>query len=98
MKKLAPETPNEMIPARRELASRVSAGIEVTLYWSAHDNSTSIEVWDPASAETLVFGVPREQALEAFYHPFAHLPQLIGISAEWSVSSDTRDQLNSERI
>ena len=59
--------------SRRELASRVSGGIEVTLYWSADDNSTSIEVWQSSSEETLHFTVAREAALEAFYHPFAHL-------------------------
>lgn len=59
---------------RRELARRVSGGIEVTLYWSAHDNSTTIEIWQPASEEALEFGVARERALDAFYHPFAHLP------------------------
>jgi len=74
MEQLAPETPIEILQSRQELARRASAGSEVTLYWSAHDNSTSIEVWDPASEETLVFDVPREQALEAFYHPFAHRP------------------------
>ena len=36
------------IRPRRELARRVSGGIEVTLYWSPHDNSTSIEVWQSA--------------------------------------------------
>ena len=59
---------------RRELARRVSGGIEVTLYWSAHDNSTSIEVRQLASEVTVRFDVAREAALEAFYHPFAHLP------------------------
>ena len=58
---------------RRELARRVSGGIEITLYWSAADNRTSIEVWQPDSGETLAFAVPPERALDAFYHPFAHL-------------------------
>ena len=57
---------------RRELAHRVSGGIEVTRYWSAGDNSTSIEVWQAASDETLAFPAARERALEAFHHPFAH--------------------------
>ena len=35
---------------------------------------TSIEVWQPRSEETLAFAVARERALDAFYHPFAHLP------------------------
>ena len=59
---------------RRELAHRHSGGIEVTLYWSAHDNTTCVEIWQRASAETLLFSVPRDRALDAFYHPFSHLP------------------------
>ena len=57
----------------RELARRLNGGIEVTLYWNADDNSTSIEVRQPATEETLTFAVARERALDAFYHPFAHL-------------------------
>lgn len=56
-----------------ELARRTSGGIEVTLYWNARENRTSIEVWQPASEETLHFNVARERALDAFYHPFAYL-------------------------
>lgn len=47
--------------------------MEVTLYWSARDNSTTIEVRQRSSDETLAFAVARERALDAFYHPFAHL-------------------------
>jgi hypothetical protein len=59
---------------RRELTRRVSGGIEVTLYWSADDNSTSVDICQPESGETLTFTVGGERALDAFYHPFAHLP------------------------
>ena len=59
---------------RRELAHRVSSGLEVTLYWSALDNSTTIEVSQAASEETLAYVVAGDRALDAFYHPFAHLP------------------------
>jgi hypothetical protein len=59
---------------RRELARRVSGGIEVTLYWSPEDGGTSIRIWQPASEETITFGVARERALDAYHHPFAHLP------------------------
>ena len=61
----------------RELAHRVSGGVEVTLYWSADNNRTSIEVWQHETDETLAFPVAPEQALDAFYHPFAHLPALV---------------------
>jgi hypothetical protein len=63
----------DSVQPRRELASRASGGIEVTLYWSPFDNSTTVEVWDAASDETIVFAVPPERALQAFYHPFAQL-------------------------
>ena len=65
--------PGEPIQPRRELARRVSGGIEVALYWSPLDNSTTVEVWQATSDETLVLPVPPEHALEAFYHPFAQL-------------------------
>ena len=61
--------------SRRELAYRVSGGTEFTLYWSADDGTTSVEIHQPESDVTLEFAVPREQALDAFYHPFAHLVQ-----------------------
>lgn len=62
----------------RELAHRASGGLEVTLYWSADDNGTSIEVWQQETSATLAFPVPPERALDAFYHPFAHLPAVMG--------------------
>ena len=65
---------------RRELARRISGGLEVTLFWSAADNCTSVEVWQHASGETVAFGVARERALDAFYHPFAHLPTAYRLS------------------
>lgn len=58
---------------RRELARRVGAGFEVALFWDAAEDSTSVEIWHAASHETLRFVVAAEDALDAFYHPFAHL-------------------------
>ena len=63
------------LDSRRELAHRLSGGIEVTLDWCERDGTTSVELWHAASEETLVFEVAHEHALEAFYHPFAHLPR-----------------------
>ncbi|HEX6702477.1 MAG TPA: hypothetical protein VF101_17250 [Gaiellaceae bacterium] len=58
---------------RRELAQRVTGGLEITLYWNAYDNSTSIEIHTQAIEETVSFPVPAHRALDAFHHPFAHL-------------------------
>lgn len=58
---------------RRELAYRLTGGLEVTLYWHAYDNSTSIDVHQLETDETISFPVPADRALDAFHHPFAHL-------------------------
>jgi hypothetical protein len=59
--------------ARRELAHRATGGLEVTLYWHTNDDSTSIEIHQTATEETISFFVPPERALDAFHHPFAQL-------------------------
>lgn len=59
---------------RRELAHRAAGGIEVTLYWQAEENGTTIEIWQAATEELLTFPVAPERALDAYHHPFAHLP------------------------
>jgi hypothetical protein len=71
-------SPVTFCQSRRELARRVSGSIEITLYWRPEGNSTSIEVRQRASGERLAFVVPRDVALDAFYHPFAHLPLSFG--------------------
>jgi hypothetical protein len=63
------------IPARHELARRVTGGLEITLYWDARNDSTSIEVYQAATAETIAFPVRADRALDAFHHPFAHLAE-----------------------
>jgi hypothetical protein len=68
----------ELVQPRRELARRVSGGIEVALYWSPLDNSTTVEVWQVASGETFVVPVAADHALKAFYHPFAQLSTRFG--------------------
>jgi hypothetical protein len=59
--------------ARRELARRVSGGLEIALFWDRSDNSTSIDLHHEDVDETISFRVPPDSALDAFNHPFAHL-------------------------
>jgi hypothetical protein len=63
-----------LVRPSRELARRVSGGLEVTLYWRAADDSTSVQIRQGESDEVLLFTVAPEHALDAFHHPFAHLP------------------------
>jgi hypothetical protein len=62
-----------IVDQRRELAHRIAGGLEVTLYWHQGDNRTSIQVHHLASGTTLRSEVPGEDALDAFYHPLAHI-------------------------
>ena len=59
--------------SRRELAERVTGNLEVTLYWSPRDDRITVEVYQPSTEETIAFRVAPDRALDAFYHPFAHL-------------------------
>jgi hypothetical protein len=59
--------------SRRELATRVNGGLEITLFWDRRDNSTSIDIRHATTGETISFRVPPGRALDAFHHPFAHL-------------------------
>ena len=58
---------------RHELARRVNGELEITLFWDRRDNSTSLDLRHSAIDEPISFRVPRDRALDAFHHPFAHL-------------------------
>jgi len=73
--------------SRRELAERTSGDLEVKLYWSPRDGSISIEVYQPSIEETITFRVAPERALDAFYHPFAHLADQAEDAIEIAVAS-----------
>lgn len=57
---------------REELAYCASDGIHVWLFWRRSDDRLTVQVSD---ATTKVFEVdaPRSEALDVFYHRFAHL-------------------------
>jgi hypothetical protein len=76
---------------RRELASRVNGGLEITLYWNAGDNTTSVHVYQPATDETIAFPVAPDRALDAFHHPFAHLAGQEAAAAAWSETAVSGD-------
>jgi hypothetical protein len=57
---------------RRELAHRISDGIEVTLFWTKPSDRVTIAVVDTRSDEALEFEVAGGAALDAFNHPYAY--------------------------
>jgi hypothetical protein len=63
---------NTYAQRRRELANRVSNGIEVTLFWGPSNGEVVVEVIDHASNHGFELAVPSECALDAFHHPYAY--------------------------
>ena len=59
-------------PTFRELAHRVSGGVEVTLLWNVHVNQLAVTVSDLRSGESFVIDTEHCRALDVFYHPYAH--------------------------
>lgn len=61
---------------RRNLATRKSDGILVTLNWYPAENMVEVIVNAPGGND-LVFYPPNNRALDAFYHPYAYaVPEL----------------------
>jgi hypothetical protein len=55
-----------------ELDRRASAGLEVSLLWSRTASKLVVSVADTLTGERLELPVAREDAVDAFNHPFAY--------------------------
>ena len=60
---------------KRELARRRGGGYDVTLRWDPRTDSVSVVVEDDRTGEAIEFDVPRNDAIDAFTHPFAYAPK-----------------------
>jgi len=58
----------------RELAYRITSSVEVTLFWRKLDNALTLRLHEVATGIEFEFGVRPEDALDAFHHPYAYLP------------------------
>jgi hypothetical protein len=56
----------------RELAHRVSDGLEVTLFWQKLTDELTITVSDERSGAYFELAAAPDQALDVFNHPYAH--------------------------
>jgi hypothetical protein len=57
---------------RRELASRSSDDLEVTLWWDPRTDAVFVSVWDWKRDTHFELAVDRDRALDVFYHPFSY--------------------------
>ncbi len=56
-----------------ELAARESDGIHVVLLWHPDEDTLTVSVADAHAGDRFQLAVAPDRALDAFYHPFAHV-------------------------
>jgi hypothetical protein len=69
---------------RRELAHRVADGIEVQLVYTPSDGMVAVLVHEVATGVYFELPVEPDQALNAFYHPYAYATLRSVGDGEWS--------------
>ncbi len=60
----------------KELATRSSDGVVVSLMWHRTEDELTVVVDDTRTGEQIRLPARRENALEVFYHPFAYAPKV----------------------
>ncbi len=64
-----------VMSARRpseELAARQRDGLRVVLRWHPREDAVTVSVADDRTGDRFEIAVEHEQALDAFYHPYAY--------------------------
>jgi hypothetical protein len=56
----------------RELAHRATGGLEVILFWDEVTNELTVSVSDERTGAYFEFAAAPKEALDAYYHPYAH--------------------------
>ena len=77
----------------RELASRESDGLEVSLLWSRSAGRVKVTVADSRLAQEFELDVAGADALAAFHHPFAYATArriFIGVATRESIDSQPK--------
>jgi hypothetical protein len=59
-------------PPLRELAHRISSGTDVTLLWNERTRALTVSVRNPGTGAHFQFAAQPDEALHAFYHPYAY--------------------------
>jgi hypothetical protein len=57
----------------KELATRTSGTLRISLRWSPIDDRVLVLVENPETEETFELEAPRDHALDVYYHPFAYM-------------------------
>jgi hypothetical protein len=73
----------------RELAHRANDGVEVLLFWNEATNDLTVSVSDERSGAYFELAADPGEALDVFYHPYAHaafvgVPYEEALLASWA--------------
>jgi hypothetical protein len=72
-----PSAPSERVSApARELAQRLSGGVEVLLLWHPDGDWVEVAIRDSRTGVEFQLDVPPADALDAYYHPYAYAARL----------------------
>jgi hypothetical protein len=81
----------------RELAHRATDGLEVLLFWHEATNELTVSVSDERTGAYFELDAGPDEALDVFYHPYAHaafrgVPYDEALLASWAeaAASPTR--------
>jgi hypothetical protein len=73
----------------RELAQRLTGGIEVLLLWYPYIDSVELSLQDRATGAECEVEIAPEDALDAFYHPYAYASGCdLHREDEWTIDDD----------
>jgi len=87
----------------RELACRASGGVDIVLFWHQDTNDLLVSVSDEGSGAYFELQAEPDEALDVFYHPYAHaafrgLPyeeaSIAGRAKAWAAQGQTGPDLS----
>jgi hypothetical protein len=93
---------NEKQHHLRELAHRVTDGLEVILFWDEPTNELTVSVSDERTGAYFELAAEPDQALAVFYHPYAHaafrgVPYDDALLASWAAAAASYAHASADR-
>jgi hypothetical protein len=88
--------------ALRELAHRANDGVEIVLFWNQETNELTVSVSDERSGAYFELAADPAEALDVFYHPYAHaafvgVPYEEALLATWAHATASHGDVIADR-
>jgi hypothetical protein len=94
--------PTEVTHDLRELAHRVTDGVEIVLFWDEGTNELTVCVSDDRSGAYFELAAEPHEALDVFYHPYSYaafmgVPYDDALLASWAQAAANSDVVLADR-